>query len=387
MEAERLHSVLSAVALDAARFNIPNLLAQVEATFTQSLASPNQATSTAFEAALQALRDYPPQSECSRLSPSKQRILEAIGGAHIFGGLAERVTAILEQNRTTLASTVPALQRLRTEAEKFIQAAQAIRSGFGTLNIREDEAPIDQCEVGIVLPSELVQGNLEGFEKELKKFDRALKTFTELMTGNTASAEIRSIGTGTLDVFVSLDPISAAALLLAVERIVAIYKGVLESRKLHRELKEKEAPAKILDELTKWERTRVLEDLTKLREELIERRAINEKKRTDEEFKTLLLNSLKTLADRIDRGADVEVSAPEPTEGEGEEAAGEEPTEGRPEPNERRREALAYVRQKGAIVRSIERQPEPVLCIDSGTSEDAEDGETEAKGKVRGKTK
>ena len=115
-------------------------------------------------------------------------------------------------------------------------------SGFEGLNIGADDIEPGECEIGVLVPRDYVKNLLNDFGEELIELNKILSVFAELSTGSRAGFEIREISSSDLSVFLDLAPAVGACLAVSIERIVALYKKLLEIRKLHNELKEQGVP-------------------------------------------------------------------------------------------------------------------------------------------------
>ena len=71
---------------------------------------------------------------------------------------------------------------------------------------------------------------------ELEELDRIFGVFAELSTGSRPSFEIKTISSTDLSVFLEVGAVVGACVATAVERIIALYKTLLEVRKLQGEL-------------------------------------------------------------------------------------------------------------------------------------------------------
>ncbi|MDP2664952.1 MAG: hypothetical protein Q8O97_03350, partial [bacterium] len=99
------------------------------------------------------------------------------------------------------------------------------------------------CELGILVPRKAINNDLNEFAEDIKNLNNIFSTFSELTTGNRPGFKIRSISSSDLSVFLESTPATVAAIAVAVERIVSLYKQILEVRKLHGELKNQGVPS------------------------------------------------------------------------------------------------------------------------------------------------
>ena len=306
MNAERLRDVTDAVVADSTNINLAQLLANVERSYTQSVQSPTAETADAFSVAKQTLDEAVRGGDCVRLSPSRMAILERIGAYDLCGrGLLDRVNFILA-SAVTPAAAVQGLQELRGRANSFYQTVTTLRDSLNSLAIQGEQPPSDAAEVEVRLPFDLFEGSLGGFAKEAKLLDRALSDIVEAASGSRPPIEIRTLAGGSVEVFVNVDPVSGAAILTLVTSIVSLINSVLQTRKTRLELEKDKAPKEVLEPLAKWEQSRVAEELSRLRDDLLAQSKADKGRKN--ELKKALEDSLRYLADRIDRGMDIQVA-------------------------------------------------------------------------------
>lgn len=365
MNTERLHSVLVAAALDNEKLDLVSLLQNVETTYTQSVQSPSPEQAEAFDNAMEALRVASEQSVCTHLTPSRRKILESIGGGFLAGrGLVQSVEKVLNVSRTP-SEVVAELQKLRSSLGELVESAESIRSTFSKLNIAVEDTPSDLAEIEILLPKALVDSNLLGLAKEARSLDRALSDIQETATGSRKSVELRSLGSGSIDFYMVVDPIAGAAILTLVTSIVQLINAILQTRKNQHELQQQEVPEAVIQLLRDWEKKRINNELEKIRDALLENYPGDKGRRN--ELKTALKPSLQLLANRIDRGMDIDVAI-----GRDVSEVSTEPEEGQ-EKAPARTNAIETIRNRSNIIQTLDRSAQPVLELPSASDEEQED--------------
>ncbi len=360
MNADRLASVVEAINNDNSAHNILQLLNNLEQTYTVSVQTPDPAHAHNFDAARAAISDAAGDSWVSVLSPSRLRILSTIGGDHFVGpGLEAAVESTIAQSATP-SNAIEALQKLRAAAESFFATTSQLAKGFETLRIESEEVAEGEAEVEVRIPSALVSGRLRVFGEEAVKISRSLEQISETATGSPAPIAIRSFDSGSIQIFISLDPVSGAAILTFVTAVVQLMNAIVGARQSRAVLERDEAPADALRQLREWESERISNELDRIRDELLDKYSGDSGRKN--ELRTGLSSSLKFLADRIDRGMDISVfSEPEAVEAESESDETEKT------PAEIAHETIAEL---GADLLKLDRPEEPVLLLDEGVSTD-----------------
>jgi len=354
MNAERLHAVAQTVLGDFEALNILNLLQNVDSTLASSISQPTPQNAEAFQQALKALEEALAKCESNSFVPSHERILEAIGGADKVGvGLDLQLHAILEEEQITPASALTRIQKHRQEVVAFHQRLTQLVACFEALKVGTDAPEENEAELGVLMPRDLVENDIAGLSKELRLMDRYLKILAEIVGGKVESFKIRSLGTDSLDVYLTASAVVAAFIMAAVERVAALYKQILEIRVLRIQLEEKKVPTTAVrkheDEAVKLGIDEISKDL--LREFYRGKDAARRN-----ELRGWLVLALKFMADRIDKGVDIEATvAPHMEEREGEK---ETAAESSPE-----KDAVAAIARSGHVLRALSRVPEPVLQL------------------------
>ncbi len=361
MEAERLQLVLTTVREELDNRKIQSLVAEVGASLSSSATQASTAATEKFETELASLYAVLGACPSNDLVPSLARIMRETGAERVTGiGLARRMREQLAMNQITPAKAVEAISTLAAEIATFQAAAKSVTNGLSKLNVSADQLEATEHELGVAIPGAFIGPNLEGLAKELKSLDRHVKAFAEVTDADTASCKLRSIGTGCFEVFAVAPSATAAAIAFAIERIVVLYKSMLEIRVLRKQLVEKQAPAEALRLLEEDERKRVTRDLDTVRDEILSTYAGETKpdKARRNELKVALGQALHYLAERIDRGFDFEIRTAPVVE---QEPAAEPSGEISAAAAEERR--LSNVVQQGRALRGLERVSEPVLCL------------------------
>lgn len=356
MNTERLHSLLRLLIKANNKHNFVDLLQNFENAYTQSVQTPSPENADAFNNALNALRATAHEFPVGSLSPSRRKILEAIGGATYYGeGLALEIDHIIAGSDTP-SNAVVEIQNLRSKVNEFFPTIQALDDSLNKLGVGTEDVPKDSAEIEILIPEEMVEGHLNGLVKETRHLDTALSDIREVVTGKRASLDIRSLGSGSLELYLTVDLVTGAYVLNFITGVVLLINSILQTRRDRESLKLQDAPKQIIKEIKNWEDKRITDEIDKLRDEILEKYKGEEGRKN--ELRNALSNSLKRLADRIDRGMDIDVTTAA-TVGEkgGEEATGEV------EQIKAERRSIESIQKDANIISQIERNRAPVLQL------------------------
>ena len=344
---------------------IPSLVANCDTSLRSSVSQPTSANADAFGTVLENLKEALVSCPSNTMVPTDHRILVAIGGVEMTGiGLERRLDTILSSTRVTPASASDQIHSLYTGLVSFKETLTATSNSLEELGIARDDLPGGETEIGVLLPTTLLDDEMGALGRELDKLNKHLRIFSELTNSTIDGFKLRGLASGSVNIYIQADASMAAAVIASVAGIVGIYKMILEIRLIHKQVEEKHLPGEVARSIKDYEKKRVREELEGLVTTIMKEHSGRLDTARRNELKNGLLSALKYLADRIDRGVDVEARtgpAPEaelPSEADAVKESGGKGS------------SLQNVIKMGSVVRSLERGPEPVLKLTEGESED-----------------
>ena len=326
MNAERLHAICIEVKESIESVSLVNKLKQVVGALQNVVNNPQdsnqqQALTNNLNNLYEALQDFPTE----QFSPAWCQSLDELGGAEILGNILEqKVRSILERNQITPATAHQELQEIFKELQQFKGAVDGVITAFDQLEIGAEKLEPGECEVGILIPRGAVHNNIYEFGRELQDLNFVFGTFSELATGERETFEIKTISSSDLMVFLAAVPPVAACLAHAAEKIINLYKTLLEIKKLKSELKKqglKEDEMKGINDHANSVMSKGVEELTT---EVVEEYYQGNDDKRKNELTNAVRISLNKLANRIDQGFNIEVRAEPAEEPEGEEVETED---------------------------------------------------------------
>jgi len=314
MNAERLHAIASALQEDISKSAVLSNLQQLISMLSNQVSQPNQPqyqqqTSQFLLALVEGLR----AAAVNRFSPTWQQALQEIGAWQLLGNtLAERVEEIFARNQITPAVAQQELQALFNELQAFSSAFDQLLASFRTLKIGKEDLAPGECELGVLVPRAFVENRLDRFAEELEELDQIFGVFAELSTGSRPSFPIKTISSTDLSIFLEVGAVVGACVATAVERIIALYKTLLEVRKLQGELVKQGVDKKNLEGLETHANGIMDAGIDKLVKDLLSEFKGKVDAGRKNELSVELKYSLKKIANRIDRGFNIEVRMEEP---------------------------------------------------------------------------
>jgi hypothetical protein len=309
MNAERLHAITIEVFNDIRDTNIEKTLQQLVKALQNQV---NQPQAPEFQnqvsTYLQSLYNALKSSRVNNFSPAWRQALQEIGLYDFLGNsLHTKVKGVFENNKITPATALQDLSAISKQLSAYKISLEQIIAAFNTFKIGAEELKPGQCEIGILIPRLAINNKLSDFAVDLEEIDKIFGSFSELTTGTRPSFTIRSISSSDLTVFLDTFPVVAAGIAVAVERLVGLYKQILEIRKLHGELSEKGVPKKELKGVINHVNKIMEKGIEQLTKELINKYYKNNDEGRRNELSTEIHFSLNKIAKRIDKGYSVEI--------------------------------------------------------------------------------
>ena len=314
MNAERLHAICRAIRAEMDNQGTVATLQQVVNHIGRVVSQPQQPNhQTQLGSALTQFYNTLKDAPSDKFSPAWRQITDEIGGRALLGSrLIERIKGIFERNQITPSVANQEVQAVFASLQQFKQAIDATVTGLENLKIGAEILAPGECELGILIPRRAVKDGLKEFGEELQDIDFILGTFSEVATGKRDPLPIKTISSSELMVFLAAIPPVAACVAHAAERLINAYKGLLEIRKLHGELKKqglKDSEMTGISDHANSVMTTAVEEITI---EVVEQYFQGKDKGRKNELINAMRISLSKLANRIDAGFSVEVRAEPP---------------------------------------------------------------------------
>ena len=309
MNAERLHAIILCVQRDLRNNQILDLFQRLVNALANQVNQPaqpqyQQETSTSLQGLVNALSN----SEVNSFSPVWRQTLGEIDGDSILGiNLANSIREILARNQITPAVAQSELQILLSSLAEFSGAVDKLVAAFETLGIGAEDLEPSECEVGVLVPRSFVHNELGEFADELKELNRVFGVFAEISTGSRPGFKINTLSSSDLTVFLEAAPVVAACIAHGVERLVALYKQLLEIRKLQSDLAKQGVPKKNMMGIEDHAKGVMEKGIEVIIKELMKDFKSTVDSGRKNELTIELRLSLNKLSNRIDSGYNIEV--------------------------------------------------------------------------------
>ena len=298
------------------------------------------------------------QCPSNRLIPSRDRVFRSIGGLLLTGnGLAQRLRGVTSEEVLSPAEEAAIIEGIRKEIHKFHGIVNNLRNYLGHVNISIPYLPADECEIGVIYTANS-QDHLDTFIDELKDLDRHMRVFNEI-GGAAESPRVRALASGSYEIYLAVTTTAAAAVALAIDKILAWRKSWWETELLKIQVREKtrnNSAVQAIEEQQEAERAAALEAAER---ELWSHYTIKNQARS-KEVQIALTQALRFILLQVEKGVVFEVRAPLPKD------------TPRDLPN-KQQTLLSEIRSKGGGMRDLLRAREQLL-LPSATADETDAG-------------
>lgn len=349
MNVERLHRILIDLDEELKTDNTVTLLQQVRDHLQNQVNQPNQpAHQTNLVNSLKILYETLESSNYNDYSPSWKEIISEISEEIELGiPLKQKIENILSTNSITPANALEEIKKIFNDLQTFQTAIKNTLTGFEALRIEKEDLDAGQCELGYTIPREFVDNKLSELKNEIAELNFILNNISEAVTGEKQEFKVKTISSSDFLLYVIIGLQVADVLSNATERILNIYKGILEIKQLRNQLKDKGIPASKTKSIETHANGMMNDEIKAIVKEVIDKHYDGDNGRKNE-LQNGLTISLNKLANRIDKGFNVEIRV--------------EPL---PEPEEEEEPTPEY-QQNVEMIKSIQESARKIEFLDAG---------------------
>lgn len=360
MNIERLATVVNRVLQDASRLDYRSKLETLRSALQSQVNDPANAAllppvSAAYEDLLGALRSLDaelyPETYTDSLRELRCDLL-------VPGVMSKSVENIFSRNQITPTKALEDLTAIHSEVKGDLAALQQIAAAFTRFDVEADDLQVGEAELTYIMPRSEVESSLERFARDNLEFDRAIKFFEEVVTGSRSEVPIRKISSSDFMVMLGLSPGVLLVISHAVRDLLKTYEKVLDIKIKTNELKALKVPEETIESLRLHMTDTVNQGIAKIIEERVMPLLNSKAEPRSAELKNEAKIVISRLADRIDRGYQIEVRVG-PLPGIPQSAEGEEFSD----PQKELRETLDELRRVSSGMTFLRASGEPVLRL------------------------
>lgn len=349
MHLGRFHVVIEALAAHFKQAQLPQKLEQCAALLDQYASGRTPPQLDAFQAAVEELLSSAAALDSDLSQPYARQVIADMRIGDILPPLfQETVKRTISGRSFDPAGLATELRNMAATATKKTSHLSSIDNAFSVLGVEYERVDSESAEVGFLLPREVVGDTLKDLTNEFGELNKLLRAVNELVAAEDYDPRVLTISSSWWQVFLDLDPNQILVWVLAIERIVGLFKSNLEIKNLQQQLNDKKMPKQITDLIEKEVEKRVSTELKNLAAEIRRDYAKIDDAARLNEIETQLRQGLIYLAKRMNQGAHVEINVGIP----------DEPTPPKPdaeaaEPSEEFQQTLVQARERIAKLRDL----------------------------------
>jgi hypothetical protein len=311
----RFHYVIEGLNSHFKKAQLPQKLEQCASFLDQYASSRTPQQLTSFRSAVEELLAASDQLAPSLMQPYARQVIDDMRIADLLPPTFQSsITRAIAERSFDPAGLAGELRSIASAATTKTGHIAAIDTGFTALGVEYERVDSDAAELGFLIPREVVGETLKNLTDEFDELSKLLRAINELVAAEDYDPRVLTISSSWWQVFLDLNPEQILVWVLAIERIVNLFKSNLEIKALQKQLGDKEMPKQITDLIEKEVEKRVSTEIKALATEI--RRdysKVNDAARLNE-IETQLRQGLIYLAKRMNQGAHVEINVGIPDE-------------------------------------------------------------------------
>lgn len=309
MNVEKLNSIAYDIVEENKTLQFVPKFQNVINTLQQVIAQPQQPQhQTNLSNQLKALKEALSNSLVNSLSPAWYQVLVELEIDDVLGNkLYERIDTVLSKNQITPAKAKEELNEFFNKLNTKITGFTNTVNGLETIGIGYDELEEGECEIGVLIPREYIKNDLGKFGDEIKELTFIFNNYSELITGEKQSFQIRNLSTSEPLITIATITTIAAGVAKTIGWLIDNYKKLLEIKKLRAELKKQGLSEDSLQGISDHSNGFMEKAIEKIILEIAKEYNGNGDKNRKNELLNGVRISLNKIANRIDRGFNFEI--------------------------------------------------------------------------------
>jgi hypothetical protein len=356
MNVERLHAIAAALRLELEQTNQVGLLGTLVSALTNQVNAPQDASQQQqVVQTLNSLEDRLAVAASNDYPATWRQVLDEIGASELLGNsLGQSLRETFARNQITPAIARDQISALLERSQRFSAALDQVADGLAYLRIGQDELEPGEAEVSVGIPRPAVREDLPTLGSEFGELQKILGPFLELSGGSRPPLKVKTISSSDFVVYLAMAPGAALSVATALDKILDVYKKLLEVRRLRQEMSDQGVTDSDLAAVDARANSMMAEGTKAIAEEMVSAASLDDPGRANE-LRIELRLSLNALANRIDHGYHIDVRA-EP------DAAADE-SDDMDDGDEARRSTLAQIAEMSSRITFINTTGKPILSL------------------------
>jgi hypothetical protein len=318
MNVERLYTVAQELQQDLNQTGVLNIIGQISGSLQNITNQQNNGSHLQqLTNQLNQLKQKCSESALNEFPPLWEQVITELGFSPFGNELYEKINDSIQRNQLTVPEAKKEIDQINSKFTARKKALDQMLSSFSTLELGSEELEPGECEVGVLVPRKFVKNDLNSLSDEFGNLNNIFGVFDEIATGSRSGFEVNSISSSDFGLYIAAAAPVVLIISQSIDKLMNAYKNYWEVKKIKQELEEKNVPSSNLGGLNDHIETIVKNSIDELVEDLIKKAHPNLDKGRKNELKLELRISLNKLANRLDRGFNIEVrmAPPEIEEG------------------------------------------------------------------------
>lgn len=310
MNVEKLNAVIGLVLNDFKENKAITYLQQVLTSSTNIMNQPNQPSHQANLAKqLDQFIKAAEESPTNKFSPSYLEVLKEIGVYEFVGNqLKSTVEGIFSRNTITIAIANKELTDIVNDLLLISQNIENANKGLTSLGIKEEEIPIDKCDISIMIPRSYIDNEYSGLVKEFREIEFILVSFSRLVAKDQEEFKLKTLSTTDPVVVIETIIPVGAVVAGAISWIIDQYKKVVEIQEIKQRMKNVGMNPEQMKETEAFSEEFMLKAIDIYADKLFEQYPIEKNDGEEHEVANRVRLSLNKIANRVDGGFSFDVT-------------------------------------------------------------------------------
>lgn len=317
MDTKRLAAAIDHILAGYDQTQILKRLQALQQASANLLSAPgNQDHLTQFKTALAKAQESIAELQSRRLPAGTESALRSVGaGTLLPEDLRAALDRIVSAAGPSLSTVNTELSQLSAQVANTVTLLQSARAALQQLQIKPHVVPAGLCEVGVFVPEDVTNDDLDTVREQLDEWSKVFKTSLEIANAKVSPIRMTGAESDSFDFHVVLDMEGAKALLLLVGGVVTMFGLANKYRKKREELEREKFPDAVTralkeaeDGVRKQEVEKTVDVVIKNANQAIDGGRINE-------LRVQVKTCIEFVADSMSRGVRVEVLPPPARDG------------------------------------------------------------------------
>jgi hypothetical protein len=311
MEVRRLLTALNVVKEDFELLTIQQQLAALQSAATTLASSPaDPSANDNFVIAHNQILATLQKAEANTAAVSIRSALKEVRLDSLIGAnLLSKLNQIFEAKPFLIPPAAQAIQALVQEVKQSLALLNKAITALKELGFEPEDIAPQEYELGVLMPDGVTKNDLKTIQDQIEKWIRVVETIERLVNGvPPAEIKVRSLSSGSFDLFLSIDPKGAYALLILASGVYGIFRAHQNVVKKREELEADKIPQDVIEGMKRYEKDLIEKGKQQTLEYLLKHKAENLQDLP--ELETSLKNAIRFVLKSVNHGVDVEVSTP-----------------------------------------------------------------------------